>query len=152
MRRFVSWSATAVLALGCLVGAFTPAEAQGVGFQAGASIDPEQFYVGSHFETRALVDRIHFRPNIEGGFGNDVKLAAINIDFIYRFPLEGSPWSIYQGGGPAINIYRIEDSTDTQGGLNVIFGIGHEGGFFAELKVGTSGSPNLKFGVGFTVR
>ena len=141
-----------MLALGALLLGAAPAAAQGAGFQAGVSIDPEQVYVGSHFESRALVDRVHFRPSVEGGFGSDQKLAAINIDFIYRFPLEGTPWSIYQGGGPAVNIYRVGESTDTRGGLNAIFGIGHEGGFFAELRVGSVSSPNLKFGVGYTIR
>jgi hypothetical protein len=126
--------------------------AQGVGFQGGVSIDPDQIYVGSHFETRALIDRLHFRPGIEGGFGDDITLAAINVDFLYKFEIEGTGWTIYQGGGPAVNIYRFEDQNEVDGGLNVIFGFGHESGFFAEFKVGTNGSPDLKFGAGFTIR
>lgn len=57
------------------------ARAQGAGFQAGASVDPEQFFIGSHFETAPLVDRLHFRPGIDGGFGDGLKLATLNLKF-----------------------------------------------------------------------
>ena len=128
------------------------AHAQGVGFQAGVSIDPEQVYVGSHFETRALIDRLHFRPNIEGGFGDDRKLATLNIDFIYKFPIEGTSWTLFQGSGPVIVFERFGGEIDVHAGLSAIFGVAHANGFFTELKVGGYNAPNLKFGVGFTVR
>lgn len=126
--------------------------AQGVGFQGGVSVDPEQFYVGSHFESRALVDRLHFRPGIEGGFGDGLKLAAVNIEILYKFPLPGSVWTLYQGTGPAVNFYRIDDQTDIRGGWTAAFGFAHVNGFFAEFKAGGIGSPSLKFAVGFTLR
>ena len=130
----------------------TSAHAQGVGFQGGFTIDPEQVYVGSHLETRELAYNIHFRPGIEGGFGNDLTLAAINVEFIYKYTL-GGVWRIYQGGGPAIYIYRFGQPsfTDVTGGLSAVFGFAHDNGFFTEFRVGNNG-PNLKFGVGFTVR
>ncbi len=139
-----------VILLAFVLGAL-PAHAQGIGFQGGFSIDPDQVYGGSHFE-HELASQFLIRPSIEGGTGDHVTLATINIDFLYRFPLEGGSWSIYQGGGPAINIFRFDDETDLRGGLNVAFGFSHEGGFFTEFKVGTGDSPNLKFGVGFTIR
>jgi hypothetical protein len=126
--------------------------AQGVGFQAGVSIDPDQFYVGSHYETAPLVDRLHLRPGIEGGFGDDLTLAAINIEFLYKFPLQNSPWTIYQGTGPAIVIVRQHDESELEAGLSYVFGFAHNSGFFTELKVGGFSAPQLKFGVGFTVR
>ena len=33
----------------------------------------------------------------------------------------------------------------------LVFGVRHESGFFSELKIGGSGSPNLRYGVGFAV-
>ena len=36
------------------------AEAQGPGIRGGVSVDPDQFYFGGHYETGALVDRLHF--------------------------------------------------------------------------------------------
>ena len=55
------------------------AEAQGPGIRGGVSVDPDQFYVGAHYETSALVDRLHFRPNIEAGFGDDLTTIALNF-------------------------------------------------------------------------
>jgi hypothetical protein len=125
--------------------------AQGVGFQAGASIDPDQVYVGSHYETGALVDRLHLRPGIEGGFGDDLTVATVNIEFLYKFPLQHSAWTIYQGTGPAIVIVRHDDDSELEAGLSYVFGFAHNSGFFTEIKVGGFSAPQLKFGVGFTV-
>src|SRR5688500_16782781 len=115
--RLLMFAAAVTLAAGA-----AQAHAQGVGFQGGFTIDPEQIYVGSHYETRALVDRLHFRPNVEGGFGEDRTLATVNFEFIYKFPLEGTPWTLYQGTGPAIVFERVGDETDVTGGVNVVFG------------------------------
>ena len=139
---------TLVVTLGGVAGA----RAQGVGFQGGMTIDPEQVYVGTHLETKALVDRLHFRPNVEGGFGSDLKVATVNLEFIYKLPLEGTSWTLYQGSGPAIVIQRFEGQSDVKGGLSVVFGFAHANGFFTEFKVGALNTPNLKFGVGYTVR
>jgi len=136
----------------CLLLIPSTGHAQGAGFQGGASIDPDQFYVGSHYETRALVDRLHLRPGIEGGFGDDLTVATINIEFLYKFPLPNSPWTIYQGTGPAIVIVRQNDQSELEAGLSYVFGFAHESGFFTELKVGGFSAPQLKFGVGFTIR
>lgn len=133
------------------------ASAQGVGFQGGASIDPEQVYIGVHAETRPLFGRLHFRPAIEGGFGDDITLAALNIEFLYKVPIEGSAWNFYQASGPAVNIFRIDRplqdaDVDVRAGFVFSTGFQHKNGFFAEIKVGVGDSPNLKFGVGWTVR
>jgi hypothetical protein len=140
-----------VLAAVALAALPSTAGAQGPGVRAGASVDPDQFYVGGHYETRALVERLHFRPNLEVGFGDDVTLAGVNLEFVYKVPIDG-PWSLYAGGGPALNIYSINDETETDGGLNVLFGAETSNGLFFELKVGAIDSPDLKFGVGFTWR
>ena len=44
----------------------------------GVAIDPEQFYLGAPVETPPLVDRLHVRPNIEIGLGDDTTIAAFN--------------------------------------------------------------------------
>ena len=54
----------------------SPAAAQAPGVRGGVSVDPDQFYVGGHYETGPLVDRLHFKPNIELGFGDDITLFA----------------------------------------------------------------------------
>ena len=66
-------------------GAAAPASAQGFrpGVRAGASVDPDQFYLGAHIETPAIVDRVHLRPNVEIGFGDDTTLIAVNVEAVY---------------------------------------------------------------------
>ena len=99
-----------------LVGLAAPAHAQGVGVRAGASVDPDQFYFGGHFETPALVDRVHLRPNLEIGVGDNVTLVAVNIEAVYKYPLSRSAWTLYGGGGPAINFYNFDDDGFGYGG------------------------------------
>ena len=83
MTRFVT-GLSFLLAL--LVVSTAPAAAQDGGVRGGISVDPDQFYFGGHLETSALVDRLHFRPNVEVGFGDDIMLIAANMEFVYKFP------------------------------------------------------------------
>ena len=144
---------TVVLAL---LATSAPAWAQGPGVRGGVSIDPDQFYFGGHYETPPLVDRLHFRPNLEIGIGDDVVTTAINFEFVYKFPSR-SPWRLYAGGGPAVNFFSFDndgrdDGTETEGGFNFLIGAEQRNGLFFELKVGVIDSPDLKFGVGYTFK
>jgi hypothetical protein len=129
------------------------AEAQGPGVRGGVSIDPDQGYFGVHYETGALVDRLHFRPNVEAGLGDDLTTIALNFEFAYKFPTR-SRWQLYAGGGPAINFYDREgdDNSSTDAGFNFLFGVENRSGLFFEFKVGVVDSPEVKFGVGYTFR
>lgn len=127
----------------------SPAAAQGPGVRAGVSADPDQFYGGGHYESNALVERLHFKPNLEVGFGDDLTHLGFNFEFIYEVPVSG-PWSLYGGAGPAINIYSFDDDSDTEAGFNVLFGAETDGGLFFELKLGAIDSPDLKLGIGYT--
>ena len=146
-RRFLITVASAAV----LFALTARAEAQGVGFQGGVSVDPEQAYVGTHFETGELFQNFRFRPGIDGGFGGDFSLAALNIEFLYHVQV-GRSWSVYQGGGPAVVFVRQNERTSTHAGSFITFGFAHENGFFTDFKLGTGSAPTLKFGVGFTVR
>jgi len=150
-RRFhVSFSVLAVI-LACA----SAARAQGIGFQGGATIDPNQVFIGTHFETGELMPNFRFRPGVDGGFGGNYSLASINLEFLYAIPLK-SGWALYQGGGPAIVLERTTagnlHTTSTHAGTFLTFGFAHENGFFTEFKLGGGHSPNLKFGVGYTIR
>lgn len=130
--------------------------AQGPGVRGGVSIDPDQFYFGGHYETDALVDRLHFRPNLEVGIGDDVVTTAINFEFIYKFPSR-SAWRLYAGGGPAVNFYSHDsnghgDGSSTEGGFNFLIGAEQQQGLLFELKIGVADAPEVKFGVGWTFR
>jgi hypothetical protein len=127
--------------------------AQGPGIRGGVSVDPDQFYFGAHYETDSLVDRLHFKPNLEVGFGDDLTLVGINFEFVYKFPARRA-WTLYAGGGPAVNFYSFDDidHSETEPGFNVLFGAESAKGLFFEVKIGAIDSPDLKFGVGYSFR
>ncbi len=128
----------------------------GVGVRAGVSVNPDQFYFGGHLELGPVVEKLWFRPNLEIGLGNARTVVALNGEFAYWFPLQRREWSVYVGGGPAVNIISFDQDrfanrdTDVEGGFNFLMGLSHERGFFTELKVGALDSPDLKFGIGYT--
>ena len=124
-----------------------------IGFQGGVSIDPEQVYGGVFWQSPPLGGRFHLRPGIDGGSGSDRRLAAINIDFIARFPLGDSGWHLVQGGGPVIVITRIPalGVSDTSAGGSYVLGFSHDRGFFTEFRIGGGNVPNLKIGAGYQV-
>lgn len=131
-----------------------PAAAQTeAGVRAGISVNPEQFYFGGHVQSPPVADRIHFRPNLEIGVGDDVTIAAVNVEFAYVFE-SPNEWSLYAGAGPALNLIKRRDDTDAEPGLNFFAGVFHENGLFVEFKVGAFDSPRVKLGVGyaFTLR
>jgi hypothetical protein len=122
-----------------------------VGARAGVSVDPDQFYFGAHVQTDPIIDRLRFRPNVEIGLGDDQTLVGFNVEFAYFFPTR-SPWHLYAGGGPALNIIKHDDDTRAEGGLNALVGVEHAKGLFFEFKIGAFDSPEFKFGVGYTWR
>jgi len=142
----------AIFVLAALAAGANAVSAQGPGVRAGVSVDPDQFYVGGHYETSPLVDRLYFRPNVEVGFGDDVTTVAINLDAVYKIPLKsGRSTSFFMGGGPAIVIYDRDRGTDTEGGLNLLAGL-EFGKVFVEVKGGVFDAPDLKVGIGYTFR
>ena len=132
--------------------AAVPAAAQSsVGVRVGASADPDQFYFGGHFETRPIVDRLHFRPNVEIGVGDHATVIALNFELAYKFRSNG-PWGVYALGGPALNIVDARDDTDAHGGFSLGLGLEHRDGLFGEIKVGMIDSPDFKIGIGYRFR
>jgi hypothetical protein len=142
------------LCLAAVASAAVPASAaaQGLGVRAGASVDPDQFYFGGHYESRPLVEQLHFKPNVELGIGDDITTLGLNLEFVYKIPIDDSPWRIYAGGGPAVNFYSFNNNSSTEGGLNVLLGAETEQGLFFEIKLGALNSPDVKVGVGYTWR
>jgi hypothetical protein len=147
-----------VLAAVFMAMAAQPAAAQSsISFTGGASIDPEQVYAGVAWESPDIGGRFRLRPGIDGGFGDGLRLATINIDLIVKFPLGTTGWSLIQGGGPTISISQFtgdfEDAPrELHAGGSYLFGFQHTNGFFADFRVG-GGSfvPQLKMGVGWAV-
>ena len=140
-----------VVLVAALFGAARPALAQqGAGVRAGVSADPDQFYVGAHYVTGPIVDRLRFQPNLEIGFGDDLTLVAFNIEFGYWTRLNRD-WQVYAGGGPALNLYGSDHrDDDAEPGFNVLVGFQQRKGLFFEFKIGVLDSPEIKLGVGYT--
>lgn len=125
-----------------------------IGFQGGASIDPEQMFAGVFWRSPSIAGRFYIRPGIDGGFGSDRRLATINIDFVAHFPIGTSGWNFVQGGGPVIVVTKIPafDDSDVSAGGSYIIGFAHDAGFFTELSIGGGSTPNLKIGAGYQLR
>ena len=154
MRRLRVSCLVCLMTLGVAGMVATPAEAQQVapGVQAGISLDPDQFFFGGHVETTPLIDRLRFRPAVDIGVGDGGVAVAGNFDFTYTFP-GGRRWNLYVGAGPSINYYNADNGgSDTEGGFNFLIGAKQTRGMFFEMRVGVEGSPDLKFGVGYTFR
>ena len=128
------------------------------GVRVGVSGDPDQFFFGAHVETSPIIDHLTFRPNAEIGVGDDLTLFAFNFEFAYWIPLKNQPWRVYLGGGPALviasphNDHPHDGNTDVGGGFNIMIGIQHRKGLFAEFKVGAIDSPSVKFAVGYVFK
>jgi hypothetical protein len=124
-----------------------------VGLQGGASIDPEQGFVGVFWQTPEIADRFHARVGVDGGFGSGLRVGTINVDFLVRFPL-GPSWDLVQGGGPVVVLLKVDgfDGTETSAGGSYILGFTHRSGFFAQFRIGGGNAPNLKTGAGYAVR
>jgi hypothetical protein len=155
IKRLVVASAYAV-ALGVPVQVLAQ---DGFGVRAGVSADPDQFYFGGHWISEPLIERLRFQPNVEVGVGDDLTLVAFNFELAYWIPLERSPWNLYVGGGPALNLYSFDDDdrpgdddSELEGGVNVLFGLAHRQGLSFEFKVGVADSPDIKVGVTYTFR
>ena len=145
--------ARAVLSAVVVLFSASVASAQGVGFVAGGTVDPEQFYAGTFFETPSIGGTIHIRPGIDGSWGQGLSIAAINIDIMTRGQIANG-WEFYTGGGPTISIVKFSGVSDTEvtGGFTAVFGFMSPKGFLVEVRYGSAaGGPSLKFGAGFQV-
>jgi len=127
---------------------------QAVGFHGGATIDPEQIYAGVFWQTPPIASRFHLRTGIDGGWGNDLRVAAINIDFIARFPLGNTGWDLIQGGGPVIALTKVDgfEGTETSGGGSYLLEFQHRSGFFSGFRIGSGNTPSLKLGAGYLLK
>ncbi|MEZ5284285.1 MAG: hypothetical protein R2712_05630 [Vicinamibacterales bacterium] len=160
MVPFSGRSLGRAVALAALLGAgwAVPAHAQSsIGFSGGASVDPEQVYAGVFWQSADIAGRFRLRPGIEGGFGSGLRLATINVDFVYLFPLGNTPWKFLTGGGPSVVLTKLSDDrfdlgTDVGAGGSYLIGFAHDNGFFTDIRIGGGNVPGLKFGAGWSVR
>jgi len=138
-----------------LTAAPNPAAAQSaVGFQGGLAFDPEQVYAGVFFQTGDIGRGIRVRPGIDGAAGQGLRIATINVDLVYGFPLGANGWTFLAGGGPSVVVTRFADFDDQRDmgvGFHSLVGFGHDSGFFMEARLGSGQAQLLKFGVGWAI-
>jgi hypothetical protein len=141
-----------------------------VGIRGGVGFDPELIYLGAHAQVGPIIRNLWFRPSYEFGFGEVTKINSLNFDFAYFLPFTARGrgtdrsdfWNIYLGAGPAAHVSRrsFEEEEvnidfgdwDFDGGLNLFMGMSKRNGFFAELRAGAYGTPNIKLMIGYTFR
>jgi hypothetical protein len=169
MRR---WHVTVLLILPLLFLLGSPVAAQGQGaggpsigwngwgVRAGITSEPDQVYAGVHFELGEFARNVRFRPNVEFGSGDDVKLLQASGEVHYVFS-KVQVWKPYVGGALAVNFYKLDnapagvDDSDTEFGLMGVGGIQTKlksaTSFFLEAKLGlTSDDPDFKVGAGWS--
>ncbi len=157
--RRVSFIVVAAVAVACLLlprgASAQTGEGSGVGARVGVSASPDQFYFGGHYDTGYILEHLSFRPNLEVGFGDNQTAVAFNFEFAYWIPVPNQPFKVYVGGGPALNVFRYDvpgGGTDTQAkpGFNLLGGLEHRSGLFAEMELGFIDSPSFRIGFGYT--
>jgi len=135
------------------------------GPRAGFSFSPDQFFIGGHADLPDMIPVVNFKPSVEVGFGDNIKLFAFNLEATYDLQdlvIEG--FQTYVGGGPSINIWQWDydgpasdgfDDTQTEFGLSALFGarrdLGLTQSMFFEIKLGlTDKTPDMKLVAGLT--
>ena len=108
-------------------------------------MDPEQVFGGVFFQSGDIFGGLRVRPGVDGGTGDGLRIATINLDLVYGFPLGANGWTLIQGGGPSIVITRLPTSTSgtPSVGFHSIFGFGHDSGFFTEVRLGSGVAQSL---------
>ena len=128
-----------------------PAWAQATfGPRGGVSGEPDQFVLGGHIESPDLGHRVTFRPNVELGFGSDLTLVTVNLEFVHWMPLKNSKWQAYAGGGLGTNFWIADEEKRMYGNLSLVVGLQHDIGVFAEMKVGLD--PSVKIVAGYSMK
>ena len=136
----------------------TDAGFSGWGPRVGLSLNPDQVHFGAHLDYGNIARHIRFQPNVELGFGDDVKLFTVNAEAAYRFSSNWDVWTPYLGGGLGANIKSVdsegENNSQTDLGVNLLGGIekGLSNGdrFFIEGKFSLNDVPDAKVTVGWT--
>ena len=135
-----------------------------LGVRGASALDPELFMFGAHTQLGPFFnENIFARPNLEIGFGELTTLLAFNFEGVYRLPLNErtARWSMYAGGGPALNFSHrnfVEETDrgkidfgdlDLDVGFNFLLGIQQREGMFLELKSSAYSLPTIRFIVGY---
>jgi hypothetical protein len=139
-----------------------------VGVQAGVALDPELVLIGVQSQVGPFFHPdLHFRPSVEFAYGEVTALFALNLEAIYRLPINSRQgrWSAYAGAGPGFNFLHQNFEKDSGGkridfgefhsdtGLNILGGVRFRRGTLFVLKTTVYSAPaptlRLIFGYNF---
>jgi hypothetical protein len=137
-----------------------------VGVRAGAALDPEIIFGGVHARFGPIFHPdVFFRPNAEIGFGEVTTQIGLNLEVIYRLPLNvrSGRWSAYFGAGPGF-AFSHRNFTEAQSGdrnidfgefdwhtgLNVLTGLEYRNGMFIEFKATAYATPHFRMMIGYS--
>lgn len=109
-----------LLALGAL--ALAPVASAQTRFEAGAgyNFDAEAAFIGAGARIPMRTYPITLAPHVDYYFVDDVTVLQGNIDGLYSFP--GVSFSPYVGGGLGLVYATADGESDTEAGLNLLFG------------------------------
>ena len=115
--RMILIAAALAVALGpalALAGPDTDVGFRGWGPRVGLSLNPDQVHFGAHLDFGNFARHVRFQPNVELGFGDDVKLFTVNAEAAYRFSSHWDVWTPYLGGGLGANIKSVDNGGQQQ--------------------------------------
>ena len=151
MRRALSLTTIAAAALLALLVFAPAARADNFGVRAGIYTDAGEPFAGIEYLAR-IGKRVYFNPNIEYVFTDDPHFVTFNADFHYDFPTHSRAY-VWAGGGLGV-LYRDPKAGDsnTDLGLNLLFGAGLKGEVVPYVQAKVIVSDNSEFVIAFGVR
>lgn len=136
------------------------------GVRFGVGLDPEILMGGLHARLGPFFHRdVWFRPNAQVGWGEVTTMFDINLEAIYRLPVNSRSgrWLVYVGAGPGLNFIDRSfeeaetgerdidfDDFDYETSLNILAGVENRNGMFLEVKSTAYSRPNVKLLVGYS--
>jgi hypothetical protein len=151
MRHVTSLPTIVAAALLTLLVSAGTARADNFGVRAGYYTDAGEPFVGVEFLAH-VGHRIYFNPNFEYVFTDDPHFMTFNADFHYDFRTRSRAY-VWAGAGLGV-LYtdpKVGDS-DTDVGLNLLFGVGLKGEVVPYVQAKVIVSEDSEFVIGFGVR
>jgi hypothetical protein len=127
--------------------------------RAGFSLNPDQFHAGIQARIGSPA-RVVFRPSLDLGIGNGVRLLSLNGDVLYRFD-RTKRLEPFLGGGPALSLVDVTSGVGESEGVtahlagHVVAGLNWlpprgKGGrrYLVEARAGFGDTPDFKLTLG----
>ena len=125
------------------------AHGQEFGVRTGMNVNPDQFSGGAQYGM-PLSDKLWFQPSVDLGLGDGASLVTLASHVVYRHRMgHRSAWTLFGGGGPELDIYRVAGVQDTFAGVTAFGGAEHASGLFVQCARGFLDSPRMRLGVGY---